>query len=154
MLQSLAKLFRSTPATLPPKQKAKVYITPELHNEMLTKKAAVALRRDEFWKTLSREEQRRRKFELAMRIKTDSPMRFKWVKDAEGAPVGFPLFIFHITLHDMFEHTCRQFLTEEVLLAGIKCNAVSITGRFERIDEMNGFHEVQPRWVEGLGDPE
>ena len=135
-------------------QEKKVYIAPELHKEMLAKGAAVAARREAFWKTLSREEQRKRKFELKTRIKTDIVMRFRWVKDTEGTSVGFPLFIFHITLHDMFPHACQQFLTEEVLLAGLKCNAVSITNRFERIGELEGFHEVQPRWVDEFGEPE
>ena len=153
MFTFLRKLLgEEDPATK--KEEKKIYITPALHEEMLAKKAAVAARRDAFWQTLSREEQRKRKSELKSRIKTDMPMRFKWVKDGEGTAVGFPLFIFHITLHDMFQHACRQFLTEEVLLAGLKCNAVSTTGRFERIGELKGFYEVQPRWVEDYGEPE
>lgn len=152
MLQLLRRVLVG--GTQSPAREQKVYISPELHEEMLAKKAAVAERRDAFWKTLSREEQRKRKFELNTRIKTDMPMHFKWVEETEGTAVGFPLFVFHITLHDMFPHACQHFLTEEVLLAGLKCNAVSITNRFERIGELEGFHEVQPRWVEELGQAE
>ena len=149
MLKFLRRVFFGGTQTT-----TKSYVTPELHDEMLAKKTAVAARRDAFWKTLSREEQKKRKFELNTRIKTDMPMHFRWVDNNEGESVGFPLFIFHITLHDMFQHACQQFLTEEVLLADLKCNAVSVSDRFERIGELEGFKEVQPRWIEALGEPQ
>ncbi len=38
------------------------------------------------------------------------------------------------------------------LLSGLKCNAVNV-GRFVRVGEIEGFYEVQPRWVEKLGEP-
>lgn len=154
MLQPLKRIFGGKVSPSPQVKEKKVYITPELRNEMLTKKAAVAARRDAFWKMLSREEQRKRELELATRIKTNTPMRFRGVEDTEGTPVGFPLFIFHITTHDMFQLACLQLLTEEVLLAGLKCNAVSVNNRFERLSELEGFKEVQPRWVEEFGEPE
>ena len=150
MLQLLNRVFRST---LQPMAETKVYITPELHLEMLAKRAEVSERRAAFWKTLPRQEQKQRTFELNTRIKTDNPMRFTWVKPTEGIPIGFPLFIYHITLHDMLWHSCNQFLTEEVLLAGLKCNAVSRI-RFVWIAEREAFMEVQPRWVEKLAEPE
>lgn len=122
------------------------YITRELHEEMLAKKKRVDERRREFQATLSQRELRRRGRELEDRVKHNRPLQFKWVRPDEGEPVGFPLFIFHITLHDMFPLACRQFLTEEVLLAGLNCNAVS-RGRFVRINELEAFIEVQPRRI-------
>lgn len=156
MLKLLKRVFGRKANSPSPKKEdeKKLFITPELHNEMLAKKAAVALRRDEFWETLTRKEQRKRKFELNTRIKTNMPMSFRYVKNSEGVPVGFPVFIFHLTLHDMFPLACQQFLTEEVLLAGLKCNALSLTNRFERTGEHHGFHEIQPRWVEAFDEAE
>lgn len=153
MLQLLKRVFGGNERTTTCTEERKTYITPELHHEMLAKKSDVAARRRVFWKTLSHEERQRRQFELDTRVKTNMPMRFKWVDATEGTPVGFPLFIFHITLHDMFPLACDQFLTEEVQLAGLKCNAVS-RGRFVRIGELEGFIEVQPRWVEELDESE
>lgn len=153
MLQLLKRALVRRTNTADAEEK-KDYITPALHEEMLAKKTAVAERRAAFWKALSREEQRGRRRELKRRARTNNPMYFKWVKDTEGTAVGFPLFIFHITLHDMFPLACQQFLTDEVLLAGLKCNAVSVGDRFERIGELYGFIEVQPRWVDEFGEPE
>ncbi len=155
MFQLLMKKFFgdkdrvSTTAHLEEKS-GNAYITPELHREMLAKKAAVAERRGVFKRTCSFEDWQRREFELQTRIRTNNPMSFKWVEDTEGTPVGFPLFVFHITMHDMFPSACNQFLTEETLIAGLRCNAVSC-GRFVQIDKHEGFIEVQPRWVEDLG---
>ena len=152
MLQLFKKVFGGRSGTERPEEKTD-FITPELHNEMLAKKAAVAARRKAFGETLSGEERRKRNFELKTRIKTNMPMHFKWVSATEGTPISFPVFIFHITLHDMLENECDQFMTEEVLLAGLTCNAVSRI-RFVRIGELDAFMEVQPRWVESLGEPE
>lgn len=148
MLQYLKRLIRSEART----HEKKSYITPELHDEMLAKKEAVAERRRAFWQTLPLAEQRRRKFELGKRIRTNEAMSFLVVEDSTGTHAGFPLFVFFITLHDMLSPACDQLLTEEVLLAGLKCNAYS-RGRFQRIGELEGFVEIQPRWVEQLGEP-
>lgn len=150
MLQLLRRAFGGRVKAPTPQEKVEeeTYITPELDQEMLAKKAQVSARRAAFWKTLSGEQQRQRRFELKTRIKNNVPMRFRWVDENQGTPVDFPLFIFHLTFHDMLENACDQLFTEEFLLAGLKCNAVSRI-RFQRLDKYNAFMEVQPRWVEG-----
>jgi hypothetical protein len=75
----------------------------------------------------------------------NEPMAFSIVKD-EGEPVGEPMDIHHMTLHDMFVHQARGQLTAELLLKGRRINAFSI-GAFERTGEMFGKYTIQPRWV-------
>lgn len=76
----------------------------------------------------------------------NKPMLFHAVGD-EGEPVGKPMDIHHMTLHDMFGHEARGQLTAELLLKGRRINAFSI-GAFERTSEMWGKHTIQPRWVD------
>ena len=133
--------------------KPKSLITPELHEDMLAKKAAVDARRKAHQATLTPEERKQRALELNLRIKNDMPMRFRWVDAIQGVPVGFELYVFHLTLHDMMPHACVQLLTEEVLLAGLRINAVQHV-RFHRLDDWNAFTVVQPRWVVGIPHPQ
>ena len=75
----------------------------------------------------------------------NEPFRFRWVQD-EGAAVGEPIGVFHLTLHDMMPHAVDGALTNKVLLHGMRVNAVQEIG-FERISDMTGVTTVQPRWV-------
>lgn len=75
----------------------------------------------------------------------NEPMQFR-VVEGEGEPVGEPMDIYHMTLHDMFEHEARGQLTAELLLKGRHINSFSV-GPFERMDEYWGKYTIQPRWV-------
>jgi hypothetical protein len=63
-----------------------------------------------------------------------------------GEAVGESMDIYHMTLHDMFEHEARGQLTAEVLLKGRRVNAFSV-GAFEHKGGMWGKYTIQPRWV-------
>ena len=75
----------------------------------------------------------------------NEPLPFMWVKD-EGTPVGEPIEIYHMTLHDMMEHQARGVMTGKVLLEGLRANAIQVLG-FERLDKWNAKTTIQPRWV-------
>ncbi len=110
-------------------------------------------RRKAYQATLTPEKRKQCALELNLRIKNNMPMRFRWVDEKQSTPVGFELYVFHLTLHDMMPHACVQLLTEEVLLAGLRINAVQQV-RFQRLDDWNAFTVVQPRWVEGIPHPQ
>lgn len=76
---------------------------------------------------------------------TNRPLPFKWVKD-EGNPVGEPIKIMHLKLHDMMEHQAQGVLTGKVLLEGLRANAIQELS-FEHLDKMNAVTTIQPRWV-------
>ncbi len=84
-------------------------------------------------------EYRRRKWE-------NKPFPFSWVK-YEGTPVGDPMEVHHLSLHDMMEHEVRGQLTAEVLLKGRRINAFSCEG-YQQVERMVGKTTIQPRWVE------
>ncbi len=76
----------------------------------------------------------------------NEPMPFRMVKD-EGEPVGEPMDVHHLSLHDMMEHEARGQLTAEVLLKGRRINAFSREG-YKQMEKMVGRTTIQPRWVE------
>jgi hypothetical protein len=75
----------------------------------------------------------------------NKPLSFKWV-ESEGEPVGEPIDVKHLTLHDMMEHQARGVLTRKVLLEGVRANAIQVLD-FKRVDRMAGITTIQPRWV-------
>lgn len=75
----------------------------------------------------------------------NTPFAFMWVEH-EGVPVGPPLEVHHLTLHDMMEHQAAGRLTDEILLRGLRANAIQRVS-FERTGDYWGKTTIQPRWV-------
>lgn len=75
----------------------------------------------------------------------NQPLPFWWVR-SEGEPVGQPIEIYHLRLHDMMEHEARGQMTEKVLLGGLCANAFSVV-QFDQLDDMHARTTIQPRWV-------
>ncbi|MEK7612836.1 MAG: hypothetical protein AAB449_01670 [Patescibacteria group bacterium] len=75
----------------------------------------------------------------------NEPLPFRIVA-GEGEPVGEPMEVYHLSLHDMMEHEAFGQLTAEVLLKGRRVNAFSCEG-YKQIREMVGRTTIQPRWV-------
>ena len=76
---------------------------------------------------------------------SNETFHFKWVAD-EGTPIGEPIEVIHMTLHDMMEHQAQGILTSRILLEGLRVNAIQRLG-FVRLDKWNGKTTIQPRWV-------
>lgn len=75
----------------------------------------------------------------------NTPLLFEWVGE-EGEPVGEPIEICHLRLHDMMEHEALGVMTEKVLLEGLRANAFQVLG-FEHSGTLNGKTTIQPRWA-------
>ncbi|MBP9668840.1 MAG: hypothetical protein KBE09_00955 [Candidatus Pacebacteria bacterium] len=105
----------------------------ELINELCTQYQASRFARFMMW------------CERQCRFRANKPFSFTWVEEA-GDPVGPPLEVHHLTLHDMMEHAASGRLTDEILLRGLRANAIQYV-RFERIDDFSGKTTIQPRWI-------
>jgi len=75
----------------------------------------------------------------------NEPLGFYMV-EGEGEPVGEPMDVYHLSLHDMMPHQVRGQLTAEVLLKGRRINAFSREG-YKQMEEMMGRTTIQPRWI-------
>lgn len=76
---------------------------------------------------------------------SNEPLPFPIVEE-QGEPVGEPMDVHHLSLHDMMEHEVRGQLTAEVLLKGRRINAFSCEA-YKQMEEMVGRTTIQPRWV-------
>lgn len=76
----------------------------------------------------------------------NKPMQFYFVDGDHGTPVGEPMDVHHLSLHDMMEHEARGQLTAEVLLKGRRVNAFSREA-YVQMEEMVGRTTIQPRWI-------
>lgn len=75
----------------------------------------------------------------------NTPMSFPIVEGV-GEPVGEPIEVYHLSLHDMMAHEACGRLTAEVLLRGRRINAFSRES-YQQVEEMVGKTIIQPRWV-------
>jgi hypothetical protein len=77
---------------------------------------------------------------------SNKPLPFAWVGIKEGEPMGNPVVVEHLTLHDMMEHQACGILTDLVLLHGLRANAFSVISR-ELLGNFRGMTKIQPRWI-------
>lgn len=73
-------------------------------------------------------------------------MHFEWTK-TEGVPVGDPVEVNHLTLHDMMDYAVECKMTDLILLQGLRANAIHYIDT-EVKGEMWGTTTFQPRWVD------
>ena len=85
------------------------------------------------------------RIEYLIRRWKNEPLCFKWVGD-EGTPVGKPVEVIHLRLHDMMEHQAAGIVTGKVLLEGMRANAIQRLG-CEYLDKMHAKTTIQPRCV-------
>ncbi len=76
----------------------------------------------------------------------NEPMCFFCVEGDEGTPVGNPMEVVHLSLHDMAPHMICGDLTTEVMLRGRRANAFSVVN-YEQLEEMVARTTIQPRWI-------
>jgi len=94
-----------------------------------------------------RAELKKRHHEHLRRYSQNCPRYFPRVRDDEGDPVGPPIEVEFVTLHDMQSHAVHGELTNLVLLDGLRINAWR-EGGFERLGDLHGVVTIQPVWAQ------
>lgn len=102
------------------------------------------VRLDQTNEAVRRSMKRRHKVWLR-RFRLQNPRDFRCVQDV-GEPVGPPLEVVHITLHDMLPRAVAARMTDEVLLRGLRANAVREVS-FKQIKPLVGIVTIQPVYV-------